>query len=234
MAKNTLLVDFQDDIMNSSMGGNRRYKMINNSDGTVSFEDATTYDQVGSNFGAGQMNATNAAVNEAADKNKVIQDLDAIRNVTEDGYIAGALALKQVEQSLVNENAETFNFGILDGKRGFFTDSLRGADSFVPFNVSDYSSMVHVVSYSSAVSSTYKCVKDTTAIIVVLGTQYLGTSTVTINGTNILNKTGSTDIDFMQLVDLKAGDSVSIYLNSGSSVPAYSLLACVLHNSGIY
>ena len=40
MAKNTVPVNFKDDIMNSSMGGKRRYKMINNSDGTVSLEDA--------------------------------------------------------------------------------------------------------------------------------------------------------------------------------------------------
>lgn len=65
MAKSTLPVNYQDDILNNAMGGKRRYKMINNSDGTVSLEDVTTYDQVGSNFGAGQMNATNQAVNES-------------------------------------------------------------------------------------------------------------------------------------------------------------------------
>ena len=100
MAKNTLPVNFQDDILNSAMDGKRRFKLIPNSDGTYSLEDATTYDQVGSNFGAGQINATNQAVNESADKNKVIQDIEAIRNVTEDGYIAGAIALKHVDNSL--------------------------------------------------------------------------------------------------------------------------------------
>lgn len=102
MAKNTVPVNFKDDIMNSSMGGKRRYKMINNSDGTVSLEDATTYDQVGSNFGAAQINATNQAVNAAADAGKIIDDLDAINNVTQEGYMAGALALKQVNSNLEN------------------------------------------------------------------------------------------------------------------------------------
>lgn len=100
MAKNTLPVNFQDDILNSAMGGKRRYKLINNSDGTVSFEDATTYDQVGSNFGAAQLNATNQAVNAAADAGKIIDDIDAINNVTQEGYMAGALALKQVNSNL--------------------------------------------------------------------------------------------------------------------------------------
>lgn len=63
MAKSTLPVNFKDDVLASSMGGKRRYRLIHNSDGTVSLEDATTYTQVGSNFGAAQVNATNAAVN---------------------------------------------------------------------------------------------------------------------------------------------------------------------------
>lgn len=133
MAKNILPVDFKDDIINSSMGGKRRYRMINNPDGTISLEDVTTYDQVGSNFGAGQMNATNAAVNAAADSNKIIDDMDAIRAVTQEGYIAGALALKQVDDSLVNENNETFNFGVKDGVRGFYTNPSRADDCFIPF-----------------------------------------------------------------------------------------------------
>lgn len=125
MAKSTLPVNYQDDILNNAMGGKRRYRMINNSDGTVSLEDVTTYDQVGSNFGAGQMNATNAAVNESADKNRVIQDIEAIRNVTEDGYIAGALALKQVDSSL------GVDIKLIDGVPQW---SARGADSFSPFS----------------------------------------------------------------------------------------------------
>ena len=100
MAKSTVPVNFKDDIMNSAMNGKRRYRMINNSDGTISLEDVTTYDQVGSNFGAAQMNATNQAVNAAADASKIIDDIDAIRALTQEGYMAGALALKQVDDSL--------------------------------------------------------------------------------------------------------------------------------------
>lgn len=133
MAKSTLPVNYQDDILNSAMSGKRRFRMINNSDGTVSFEDVTTYDQVGSNFGAGQINATNAAVNAAPDASKIIDDMDAIRALTQEGYMAGALALKQVDDSLVNENSESFNFGYLNGVRGFYTNPSRADDCFIPF-----------------------------------------------------------------------------------------------------
>ena len=100
MAKQTLPVDFQDDLLNVSMGEKRRYRMINNSDGTVSLEDVTVYDRIGSNFGAGQINATNQAVNESFDKNKLIRDLDTINALTEEGYAVDALSVKQITESL--------------------------------------------------------------------------------------------------------------------------------------
>ena len=100
MAKNTLPVNYKDDILNSTMDGKRRYRMITNSDGTVSFEDVTTYDQVGSNFGAAQLNAANTAVNASADSNKIIDDLSTIAANTQEGYMAGALAVKELNQSL--------------------------------------------------------------------------------------------------------------------------------------
>lgn len=64
MAKRLLPTNFQDDVLSQDMNGMRQYNDIRNSNGTVSLEDATTYVQRGSNFGAAQMNATNAAVNE--------------------------------------------------------------------------------------------------------------------------------------------------------------------------
>ena len=100
MAKTTLPVNYKDDVLTSSMDGKRRYRMINNTDGTVSFEDATTYTQIGSNFGAANLNATNGAVNAAADASKIIDNVNDIKANTQAGYMAGALALKQVNSDL--------------------------------------------------------------------------------------------------------------------------------------
>ncbi len=105
MAKQTLPVNFKDDIMNASMQNKRKYRLINNTDGTVSLEDVTTYDQVGSNFGAGQINATNTAVNAAADASKIIDSLDAIAANTQKGYMAGALAVKDLKKSVADGKA---------------------------------------------------------------------------------------------------------------------------------
>lgn len=53
MALNT----YQDDILDSSMGGLRQYTEIVNGNGTKSFRDDTVYTQRGSNFGAADINA---------------------------------------------------------------------------------------------------------------------------------------------------------------------------------
>ena len=98
-----LPVDFQDDILAESMNGRRKYQMITNSDGTVSFVDVTEYKQVGSNFGQAQVNATNEAVNESADKNKIIDDKDDLVANSQAGMIAGALAVKAIREEL-NQN----------------------------------------------------------------------------------------------------------------------------------
>lgn len=70
MAKETLPANFKDDILASEMGGKRRYK-ITFPDGTeqeVILEDVTNYVQVGSNFGAAQVNQINTAINESLGK----------------------------------------------------------------------------------------------------------------------------------------------------------------------
>ena len=101
MAKATLPTNFKDDILASSMGSKRRYNVINNSDGTISLEDVTTYTQVGSTFGAAQINATNKAANAAADASKIIDDYNTLMANTQAGYMAGAVAVKELNSNLV-------------------------------------------------------------------------------------------------------------------------------------
>ena len=64
-------------------------------------------------------------------KEEVLANTDAKK-------FAGAMALQEmfndVTDSLVNENSESFNFGVKDGVRGFFTDPSRADDCFIPFS----------------------------------------------------------------------------------------------------
>lgn len=100
MAKKTLPVDYLDDVLNSSMGGKRRYRKVEYDDGTFSLVDVTDYDQVGSDFGARNINATNQAVNESFDKNKIVESLDDIGAITESGYVPDALAIKDLNNNV--------------------------------------------------------------------------------------------------------------------------------------
>lgn len=68
MAIAKLKTNFQDDIINTLVTDKRRYNLINNSDGTVSLEDVTVYDQIGSNYGATEINTANSTVNQLIDK----------------------------------------------------------------------------------------------------------------------------------------------------------------------
>lgn len=135
MAKQTLPVNFKDDILASSMGGKRRYNLIQNSNGTVSLEDVTSYTQVGSDFGAAQMNQTNKAVNESCDKANVIDDLDDIMANQASGMIAGAKAVAALNANLAEKVYSRTDLPIAD----FYdvTDfDLRKRGNEVFFNVS--------------------------------------------------------------------------------------------------
>ena len=59
-----LKTNYVDDVLDSDKNQFRKYQMIYNDDGTVSFVDVTTYTQNGDSFGAKDINDTNAAVNE--------------------------------------------------------------------------------------------------------------------------------------------------------------------------
>ena len=60
----SLYENYKDDILNTSVNEKRKYRMINNGDGTVSFEDVTSYTQVGDTFGAADVNAITIGVNK--------------------------------------------------------------------------------------------------------------------------------------------------------------------------
>lgn len=97
-----LPVNFKDDILNTGVNQKRKYQQTYNSDGSVSFEDVTAYQQKGSNFGAQEVNKTNEAVNNIYSERVV--DLDALELITEPGFFVDALAVKDAYTEL-NENS---------------------------------------------------------------------------------------------------------------------------------
>lgn len=88
-----LSTDFKDDIL-ASQNSKRKYTQVNNSDGTVSFQDSTAYSQVGSSYGAKEVNEEREAINNIY-ANKLVT-LDEIDLVTEPGFFVDAQVVKEL------------------------------------------------------------------------------------------------------------------------------------------
>ncbi|MFI3251875.1 MAG: pyocin knob domain-containing protein [bacterium] len=82
-----LKVDYRDDIITDGEPL-RKYNMISNSDGTVSFVDTTSYEQNGDIFGCDDINLTNTKVNEIEDNQNIKSiSLDSIGMTTDSKLI---------------------------------------------------------------------------------------------------------------------------------------------------
>ena len=131
MAKPTLPTNYVDDVLNESMDGKRRYNMIPNADGSTSLEDVTAYDQVGSNFGASNLNTMNQAINDSFDKNKMLKTKSELNAVTQEGYGVDATLVKEVNNTLGG-----ITQFIVDNSTGQITGyktEIGGADTVFPF-----------------------------------------------------------------------------------------------------
>lgn len=106
-SKATLKTNYKND----AYSGNRKFKMTNNSDGTVSFEDVTPYTQTGDNFGAAELNSFAEAINESADKNDLMNDLAGINSNQGASKFVGALAIKTLMSKLSLPFAESDTVG---------------------------------------------------------------------------------------------------------------------------
>lgn len=105
MPKQELPVNFKDDILASSMAGKRKYLITQNEDASYSLEDVTDYIQSGSNLGAKQINEICQAINDSADKSRIIDNLDDIVANKTPGMIAGAQAVAALNAYLLQLQA---------------------------------------------------------------------------------------------------------------------------------
>lgn len=76
-----LKTNYVDDVLDTTKNQLRKYQQIQNDDGTVSFVDVTEYTQVGTSFGAKDINDTNAAIN---DVNGKLDQVDS--NIADTGW----------------------------------------------------------------------------------------------------------------------------------------------------
>ena len=82
-----LRTDFKDSVLKNT-SGNKKYKMTNNSDNTVSFTDVTEYSQEGSPYGAKEVNEEREAINSViVPKTKIVKGSYVTGYIAESGPI---------------------------------------------------------------------------------------------------------------------------------------------------
>lgn len=119
---NPLSTNFKDDILADS-NDRRKYTQINNSDGTISLQDSTAYKQVGSQYGAKEVNEEREAINNIY-TNKLVT-LDEIDLVTEPGFFVDAQAVKELNSKIKNFNTDkTLWSGSVINKNVELSDSI--------------------------------------------------------------------------------------------------------------
>ncbi len=156
-------------------------------------------------------------------ENKVgaIKGITSDFNTTDAGYAASMTAVSKLNSSLQDSNtSESFNFGSLNGVRGFFTNPSRADDSFVPFrqkinSVSTILATGNIVNQSGVTyNKTITFPKKGIAYISVMNSQGYGTRYITIklNGTQIAYKT-----NIEMAVDVNANDVLNIMFYYGNA-----------------
>lgn len=96
-----LKTNYVDDVLDTTKNQLRKYQQIQNDDGTVSFVDVTEYTQVGTSFGAKDINDTNAAINDV--NGKLANKIDSNRFIMSDtGSISGFVKNNEVWLTIFN------------------------------------------------------------------------------------------------------------------------------------
>ena len=188
MARPVLPTDFKDDVLAESMSGKRRYRIIQNADGTVSLDDVTDYEQGGSVFGAKQVNDMSSAVNS-------IEDVKAANNctTTEPGFVLDARQGKTLMDKSNELSRDLTRVNVYvggDGKLHFVNSG--GADSVLPFSPDASAKIDKFISDSKYIDFFDS---KTQNVSVVDGAQYLicdigqYSSKIKFNSGCIINKT---------------------------------------------
>lgn len=176
-----LKTNYKDDVPDESVNVNRKFNMIDNGDGTVSFEDATEYEQVGDNFGALDVNAITKTLTDETANVSFNFGIDGNGNY---GYIKeGETAVtpfqtRHTETYKPTSRANNLDMGLYHKKRYVDTTAVPNANS------GTYRPTQRKNNNDMGATNTYRYV-DTTAV----PNSNSQTYSVTSNGTKDMGET---------------------------------------------
>ena len=105
-----LPTNYHDDVLDTSVNTKRKFTMIDNGDGTYSFDDETVYTTVGSTYGASDINATNSKVNQLNAKMEFLTGGFMLRDVS--------INLSSKAYNIVNANITADSLAMVYFKTG--------------------------------------------------------------------------------------------------------------------
>lgn len=182
-----LRTDYKDDILDLTQNTQRKYRMITNADGTVSFEDVTAYSQVGDSFGAADINSLALAISESSGNIDYFPDEDMIKIKDSDGvwhdWASGRLSRTYlydsgdeninltggwVQKSKANDASFTKNLSSITAQAGGSSSSVIKIGTKNVVDVSSYSTLVVKMSaYSNHPSQRIKIMNNETDLYII-------------------------------------------------------------------
>ena len=135
-----LRTDFKDDVLNVTTNDKRKYRMINNADGTVSFEDVTDYVQQGDTFGATEVNQITEKVNSCLTRQDAVDNLEST---------ATDLPLSANMGRELNNNFKDFIKLAVSSETKSFTANTRVNITFTPPVVEGYKAVALLGVYNT-------------------------------------------------------------------------------------
>ena len=101
--------------------------------------------------------------------------------------------------------------------------------------MANYTSFKYVINTTPASTTTasYTCLKDSTAIVVVTGTQYISSGNVLLNGNVIFSYDKNVySPKYMEFLDVKEGDVITFNLLGSNS--GYRMFGFIVHEDGAF
>lgn len=155
--------DYKDDIINTTSNEKRQYEMIQNDNGTVSFNDVTVYEQVGDILGAKELNEISEKLNISGDRIRYNNVTDMVQILNDDGvwedWSSGSTAIALLKNGIITTTYYSDSLEISTEYSGFSYFYPTSKGNYVVFNndlKSYFGKYIKIVAKSDTSGATVK------------------------------------------------------------------------------
>lgn len=140
-----LKTDYLDDVLDAEVNQLRKYQMLTNDDGTVSFVDVTTYSQIGDNFSSIDINLTNENINRIYEMIDDLEKSDESKLPLDGGTVTGNVNF-MISPKIYEESKKYYvkllPISSVNGNRIVYTPNRTGVMVTIPYDSTSKSGTV--------------------------------------------------------------------------------------------